>query len=176
MREARADASLQKSVLGKVGEIAIRLCGTDDIPAVIDINTRTLPEHYSEYFYHEILSEFPETFLVAELEGKVIGYIMCRIEYGFSQVKRLGLARKGHIVSVAVLEEHRRRGLGTKLMQVVQEEMTKKNASEAYLEVRVSNEEAVRLYQALGYKVTGRLEAYYRDGEPAFVMATQIPS
>ena len=170
------DGRLQKSVLGRVGEYEIRQCGSEDVPSVIDINVRTLPEHYSDYFYHEILAEFPETFLVAELSGKVVGYIMCRLEYGFSQLKRLGLARKGHVVSVAVLEEHRQKGIATKLMLLAQDEMKKKSANEAYLEVRVTNQNAVKLYEELGYKVTGKLEAYYRDGEPAYVMAANLAS
>ncbi len=167
---------MQKSVLGRIGDYEIRQCETEDVPTVIDINMRTLPEHYSDYFYHEILAEFPETFLVAEREGSVVGYIMCRMEYGFSQLKRLGLARKGHVVSVAVLEEHRQKGIGTKLIQLAQDEMKKKSANESYLEVRVSNQNAVQLYEELGYKVTGKLEAYYRDGEPAYVMAANLSS
>jgi ribosomal-protein-alanine N-acetyltransferase len=167
---------MQKSVLGRIGDYGIRQCKAEDVPTVIDINMRTLPEHYSDYFYHEILAEFPETFLVAERDGTVVGYIMCRMEYGFSQLKRLGLARKGHVVSVAVLEEHRQKGIGTKLMQLAQDEMRKKSANESYLEVRVSNKNAVQLYEELGYKVTGKLEAYYRDGEPAYVMAANLSS
>ncbi|MDV3293552.1 MAG: ribosomal protein S18-alanine N-acetyltransferase [Nitrososphaerales archaeon] len=167
---------MQKAVVGRIGEYGIRHCDKDDVQSVISINARTLPEHYSEYFYNEILGEFPETFLVAELNGDVVGYIMCRIEYGFSHLRRLGLARKGHIVSVAVLEEHRGKGIGSRLIGLAQEEMRKKSANECYLEVRVSNTEATRLYQKLGYKTTGRLEAYYKDGEPAYVMAIQIAS
>jgi len=165
---------LQKAVLAKVGEYEIRWCERDDIPSVMDINSETLPEHYSDQFYYEILSEFPETFLVAGLSGELVGYIMCRIEYGFSHLKRLGLARKGHVVSVAVKEAHRGRGVGSELLLAAHEEMTKKSATEAYLEVRVSNEEAIALYQKLGYKVTGRLEAYYKDGEAALVLAIPI--
>jgi ribosomal-protein-alanine N-acetyltransferase len=176
MPEAHRHAELQKAVVGRIGEYGIRNCGREDIPSVVDINMNTLPEHYSDYFYHEILAEFPETFLLAELDGKIVGYIMCRMEYGFSQLRRLGLARKGHIVSVAILEEHRKKGVGTKLIQMAQEEMRKKSAGEAYLEVRVSNDSAVKLYEHMGYRVTGRLEAYYRDGEPAYVMAAQIQS
>lgn len=167
---------MQKAVISRIGEYGIRQCDRDDVQGVININARTLPEHYSEYFYHEILGEFPETFLVADLGGEVVGYIMCRIEYGFSHLRRLGLARKGHIVSVAVLEDHRGKGIGSKLVELAQEEMRKKSANECYLEVRVSNTDAARLYQKLGYKTTGRLEAYYKDGEPAYVMAIQIAS
>lgn len=165
---------MQKAVVAKLGEYEIRLCDREDIPSVIEINMKTLPEHYSDYFYYEILSEFPETFLVAELRGVLVGYIMCRIEYGFSHLKRLGLARKGHVVSVAVEEEHRNKGIGTSLILASHEEMVKKSATECYLEVRVSNAQAIALYQKLGFKATGRQEAYYRDGEGALVMATQI--
>ena len=165
---------LQKAIVAKVGDYQIRRCEREDIPSVIDINAETLPEHYSDYFYYEILAEFPETFLVAELDGALIGYVMCRIEYGFSHLRRLGLARKGHIVSVAVREQHRSRGVGTMLMRASQEAMAEKTATECYLEVRVSNADAIALYQRLGYRVSGRLEAYYKDGEAALVMATQI--
>jgi len=161
-------------VVAKVGEYSIRRCEREDISAVIDINSETLPEHYSDYFYYEILTEFPETFLVAELAGALVGYVMCRIEYGFSHLRRLGLARKGHIVSIAVRDQHRGRGVGSMLMRTSQEAMVSKTATESYLEVRVSNSEAIALYQRLGYKVSGRLEAYYKDGEAALVMAAQI--
>jgi ribosomal-protein-alanine N-acetyltransferase len=165
---------LQKAVIAKLGDYEIRRCDREDIPSVIEVNMGTLPEHYSDYFYFEILSEFPETFLVAELQGHLVGYIMCRVEYGFSHLRRLGLARKGHVVSVAVKEEHRGKGIGTSLIKAAHEEMARKSATECYLEVRTSNTKAIALYQELGFKVTGRLEAYYKDGEGALVMATQI--
>jgi ribosomal-protein-alanine N-acetyltransferase len=165
---------LQKVIIARIGDYQIRRCEREDVPDVIRINSETLPEHYSDYFYYEILAEFPETFLVAELDGKIVGYLMCRIEYGFSHLRRLGLARKGHVVSVAVKEEHRGKGVGTMLMQASQEAMVKKTATEAYLEVRVSNNEAIELYQRLGYRVTGRLEGYYKDGEGALLMATAL--
>jgi len=165
---------LQKAVVARVGEYQIRRCEREDILAVININADTLPEHYSDYFYYEILAEFPETFLVAELGGVLVGYVMCRIEYGFSHLKRLGLARKGHVVSVAVTQQHRGKGIGTLLMQTTQDAMAAKDATESYLEVRVTNSEAIALYQRLGYKVSSRLEAYYKDGEAALVMAAPL--
>ncbi len=165
---------MQKAVISKVGDCEIRRCEREDIPVVIQINAKTLPEHYSDYFYYEILAEFPETFLVAEVSGQVVGYVMCRVEYGFSHVRRLGLARKGHIVSIAVLEEHRRKGIGMTLLKASQEAMKARSATEAYLEVRTSNAEAITLYEKAGYKGAGRMESYYRDGEAALLMAAQI--
>ena len=165
---------MQKVVIARVGDYQIRRCEREDVQTVIDINMETLPEHYSDYFYYEILAEFPETFLVAEMEGTIVGYVMCRIEYGFSHLRRLGLARKGHIVSIAVKERHRGKGVGTMLMHASQDAMVEKTATESYLEVRVTNEEAISLYQKLGYSVTSRLEAYYKDGEAALVMAAKI--
>lgn len=170
----RAPRDLQKSVVARVGDYQVRQCGREDIPGVIQINEDTLPEHYSDFFYYEILTEFPEPFLVAELEGKVVGYVMGRIEYGFSHLRRLGLSRKGHIVSVAVKEEHRGKGVGTQLLKASQAAMAAKGATECYLEVRVSNNEAILLYQKLGYKTSGRLEGYYKDGEAALVMAVPL--
>ena len=160
--------------MAKVAGYEIRRCDREDIPSVISINMDTLPEHYSDYFYYELLAEFPETFLVAENEGGLVGYVMCRIEYGFSHLKRLGLARKGHIVSIAVKPEHRGKGVGTALMRVSQDAMIAKAATESYLEVRVTNSEAIALYQRLGYVASSRLEAYYKDGEAALVMATKL--
>ena len=163
-----------QAIIGRVGDYLVRGCEHDDVQTVIRINEETLPEHYSDYFYYDILSEFSEGFLVAEIEGKVVGYVMARIEYGFSHLKKLGLSRKGHIVSVAVMEQHRGKGIGSLLMLKAQEAMAAKGATECYLEVRVSNTEAVNLYQRLAYRTAGRLEAYYKDGEAALVMATPI--
>lgn len=166
--------TLQKAVVARVGDYQVRRCERDDVPAVIGINEETLPEHYSDYFYYDILAEFPETFLVADLDGGVVGYVMGRIEYGFSHLKRLGLARKGHIVSVAVKEQHRGKGVGSLLLKTSQGAMLDRGSTECYLEVRVSNADAINLYQKLGYRTSGRLEGYYKDGEAALLMAAPL--
>ncbi len=165
---------LQKVSLRKIGDYMIRRCKREDIPLVISINLTSLPEHYSDLFFEEILNELPEAFLVAERDGIVVGYIMCRIEYGLSILRKFGLARKGHIVSIAVLEEHRRKGLGQGLVEEASQALKNRNCSEIYLEVRVSNSEAIRLYEKLGFKVVSRLRWYYRDGEDAYMMAKAL--
>ncbi|MCP8313573.1 MAG: ribosomal protein S18-alanine N-acetyltransferase [archaeon] len=161
---------LQKVSLRKIGDYIIRKCNKEDLPHVISINLLSLPEHYSDLFFEEILNELSEAFLVAERDGVIVGYIMCRIEYGLSTLHKFGLARKGHIVSIAVLEQHRRKGLGQGLVEEALQALKNKNCSEVFLEVRISNLEAVRLYEKLGFKVVSRLKWYYRDGEDAYMM------
>jgi ribosomal-protein-alanine N-acetyltransferase len=152
----------------------IRRCEAKDLPTVVDINMLTLPEHYSDYFFESILRELPESFIVAELGDKVVGYIMCKIEFGFSNFRKLGFVKKGHVVSVAVLNEHRNQGLGNALMLEGINGVIARKTDEIYLEVRVSNESAVRMYERLGFQIKSRLRAYYRDGEDAYLMALEF--
>ena len=135
---------------------------------------KTLPEHYSDYFYESLLAELPESFLVAEINSKLVGYIMCKIEYGFSNFKKLGFIKKGHVVSVAVLDEHRKKGIGRALIEEAIIGIKYKRADELYLEVRCSNSDAVRLYEKIGFIVKQRLKAYYRDGEDAYLMTIEF--
>ena len=134
----------------------------------------TLPEHYSDYFFQSILRELPESFIVAELDNKVVGYIMCKIEFGFSNFRKLGFVKKGHVVSVAVLQQHRTQGIGKALMLEGINGVIARKTDEIYLEVRVSNETAVRIYERLGFQIKSRLRAYYRDGEDAYLMALEF--
>jgi ribosomal-protein-alanine N-acetyltransferase len=165
---------MQETTATRGGDYIVRRCAPDDIPSVISVNTLTLPEHYSDYFYYEILKDFPHTFLIAEMDGKVAGYIMCRIEYGLSMTKRFGLAKKGHIISVAVLEEYRNKGIGRKLIKEALEAVHKESGKECYLEVRITNVGAIELYKRLGFNVTSTLHGYYKDGESAFTMAMSL--
>lgn len=158
----------------QVGEYIVRRCDLSDLIPVMEINLKTLPEHYSDYFYESLLAEMPEAFLVAESKGKLVGYIMCKTEYGFSNFKKLGFVKKGHVVSVAVLEEHRHHGLGRAIIEEAINGSKEKRCDELYLEVRCSNTDAVRLYEKIGFVIKQRLKAYYRDGEDAFLMAIEF--
>jgi len=161
-------------ILKQMGDCILRRCELSDIIPVIEINLRTLPEHYSDYFYESLLEELPEAFIVAEISGKIVGYIMCKIEHGFSNFKKLGFVKKGHVVSIAVIDEHRRKGFGSVLVDEAVKGVKTIQGSELYLEVRCSNNDAVKLYEKLGFSITQRLKAYYRDGEDAYVMAVDL--
>lgn len=154
----------------------IRSAREEDLDAVREINRVSLPENYPPSFFHDLWSDWGKAFYVAESpDNEVVGYIMCRVEHkpGFY---RHFLVRSGHIVSIAVLEKHRRRGLGYGLMAYAMKSLYEEyNCEETYLEVRVSNTPAINLYKKLGYEIVKIETHYYLDGEDAYVMARQLP-
>ncbi|MFW9844188.1 MAG: GNAT family N-acetyltransferase [Candidatus Thorarchaeota archaeon] len=147
----------------------VREFKSDDIRHVVYINKQTLPENYPDQFFLGLHYHAPKAFLVAEVENEIVGYIMCRIERGISSFGRMPV-KKGHIVSVAVLDEHRHKGIGTTLIKGGMEAMTEYGSSEFFLEVRKGNEDAVSVYGTLGFSVHRVLRGYYRDGEDAYLM------
>ncbi|ACB38983.1 ribosomal protein S18-alanine N-acetyltransferase [Pyrobaculum neutrophilum] len=163
--------------LGRDGktEFVIREAQMGDLQDVVNINRRVLPENYPVWFFVEHLEQFPKAFVVAEVGGRVVGYVMSRVEYGWSNIEKGRPARKGHIVSVGVLPEARRLGIATAMLKRAMKALkTYYGASEAYLEVRVSNKPAISLYEKLGYRVVGRVPRYYSDGEDAYIMACTL--
>ena len=160
--------------LRQVGNCSIRRAEPGDLIPVMEINLKTLPEHYSDYFYESLLAEIPEAFIVAEADSKIAGYIMCKTEYGFSNFKKLGFVKKGHVVSIAVLDEFRKKGIGRALVEESINGVRIRKCDEFYLEVRCSNNEAVRLYEKLGFVIRQQLNTYYRDGEDAYLMAIEL--
>jgi ribosomal-protein-alanine N-acetyltransferase len=163
-------------ILRQIEDCILRRCELSDIIPVMEINLKTLPEHYSDYFYESLLEELPEAFIVAEISNKIVGYIMCKLEHGFSNFKKLGFVKKGHVVSIAVIDEYRGKGFGSALVDEAVRGVKTIRCSELYLEVRCSNNDAVRLYEKLGFSIIHRLKAYYRDGEDAYLMAIDFTS
>ena len=146
----------------------------DDLQGVMQINRVCLPENYTDFFFVDLHQRFPETFIVAEENKKIVGYIMCRIEVGLSNYGFGGLVRKGHVVSIAVLPETRRKGVAQALINRAMEGMQYYKAKQCFLEVRVTNEAAISLYKRLGFEVTRTINGYYSDGEDAYVMTKRI--
>jgi ribosomal-protein-alanine N-acetyltransferase len=154
-----------------LGKYVLRRFSRDDLEKVIRINEECLPEHYTPFFYLDLHQSFPNSFIVAELNGEVLGYIMCRVEWSLSEFDRWRLVKKGHIISIAVLPEHRRKGIGRALMVEAMKALRDYGASEIYLEVRVTNHPAISLYKGLKFEIVNRIKHYYSDGEDAYVMA-----
>ena len=146
-----------------------------DLEAVISINRVCLPENYAAYFFIDTFNTLPDTFLVAESQGRVVGYIMCRLEHGFSDLKRLRFAKKGHIISVAVMPDYRNAGMGCSLVEQALSALSALQADECYLEVRTTNDPAVNLYKKMGFQITRTIPRYYFDGGDAYVMTKAPP-
>ncbi|MDQ6724244.1 MAG: GNAT family N-acetyltransferase [Thermoproteota archaeon] len=126
------------------------------------------------YFFESLLREIPEAFVVAELENEIVGYIMCKLEFGFSNFRKLGFVKKGHVVSISLLEKHRGKNIGEALMIEGINGVVTRKGDEIYLEVRTSNLTAIKLYEKLGFQTKSILKSYYRDGEDANLMALDL--
>jgi len=146
----------------------------DDLQSVMHINRLCLPENYMGFFFMDLHKRFPETFVVAEEDHKIVGYIMCRIEVGLASIGLGGLIRKGHVVSIAVLPQGRRKGVAYALMTRAIEGMQYYKAKLCYLEVRVTNAPGVSLYKKLGFEASRTIHGYYSDGEDAYVMTKKL--
>jgi ribosomal-protein-alanine N-acetyltransferase len=160
--------------LRNVNGYILRRCCYEDLKSVIEINEKTLPEHYTDYFFESLLRELPEAFIVAELENTLVGYIMCKLEFGFSNFRKLGFVKKGHVVSISLLENHRRKNIGESLLIEGINGVAARKGDEIYLEVRTSNIPAISLYEKLGFQIKSVLKSYYRDGEDANLMALDL--
>lgn len=150
----------------------VREARPEDLDKIVKINREVLPENYPPFYFEFHLNQFGKSFLVAEENSEILGYIMCRVEYDNLYTNPSKVGKRGHVISLAVVSSARRRGVGTALMVKAMESMKKfYGAEEYYLEVRVSNEPAIRLYKKLGYNVVRVIPNYYLDGEDAYLMA-----
>ncbi len=153
---------------------SLRRFRPDDLENVMQINQVCLPENYSTYFFMELYERYPETFIVAEITSEIAGYIMCRIETGLPDFGLLGIAKRGHVISIAVLPEYQRKGMGEALMREAMVAMRQYKAKDCYLEVRVSNSQAINMYKKLGFETSRTVRGYYADGEDAAIMTRKL--
>jgi ribosomal-protein-alanine N-acetyltransferase len=99
----------------------------------------------------------------AEIEGKgrILGYIGCWF-----------IVDELHISTLAVDQTFRRRGIGKLLLEAVLRHGIEEGAQMVTLEVRESNEPALKLYQKYGFKPVGRRTGYYRDNDEDAILMT----
>ena len=71
---------------------------------------------------------------------------------------------------LAVHPSARRSGLGRQLLDAWEADVRTRGALKVWLDVRPSNEAALRLYQGAGYRSTGKRSRYYHDGEDALLL------
>ncbi|UXD21511.1 30S ribosomal protein S18 [Ignicoccus pacificus DSM 13166] len=159
--------------------VTIRYATERDLPQVVLINRKELPENYPYSFFEYILFTNPKFFYVAEINGKIVGYLMAQKEgRGRILLNPIPEITKEeptiHLLSIAVLKKYQGKGIGSQLVKKLIEEALKEGIRYIYLEVRVSNERAQKLYEKHGFKKVKRLAHYYMDGEDAYVMLIDL--
>lgn len=150
--------------MGETTRITFRKMTSGDAEQVAALDMKCFGERDAwsrEYF--SLLSMFDETdFLVAESDGKIIACAGAEI---FSDA--------AEILSFAVNPSFRRLGVGTKIFSELLTKLKERGAELIVLEVRLSNEAAIKFYESFGFNIVERAENYYLD-EDAWIMAREI--
>ena len=142
----------------------IRHFRISDLHPLLDIEHQAFPK--SPYDWTTFLNLqwiYPQSFLVyvereiTEQEEKLWGYIVFSLD--------------GHIISLAVHPEKRRKGIGSQLLRSVTHYP---HIKKVWAEVRVSNQRAQTFYQRMGFETIGRLPNYYGD-EDALIIQRLLP-
>ena len=146
------------------GEVLIRRMCREDLDGVTAIEEETFAIPWSrESFRQELERNVAARYLVAETNGRVVGYAGAWV-----------ILDESHITNIAVLEGFRGRGIGKQLTKALLQYLSNLGASYATLEVRVSNERAQHLYRSLGFVSVGKRKRYYEDnGEDAYLMVCE---
>ncbi len=101
--------------------------------------------------------------VLAEEDGEIVGYLC-----GYS------LFEDAELLKTAVMQERRGKGIGGLLLDAFTEKVLLQGAEKIFLEVRVSNEAALRLYVSRGFEKTRIRKRYYADGEDALEMKREL--
>jgi ribosomal protein S18 acetylase RimI-like enzyme len=84
--------------------------------------------------------------------------------------------RAGHIITIDVIEEARRSGVGSALMRAAEEKLLLAGVTSVALETPVNNAAAIRFYKSEGYYVEKTVAAYYSNQMDALVMTKDLAS
>jgi ribosomal-protein-alanine N-acetyltransferase len=138
-----------------------RVTSSEDLSGLLAVEHASFHNPWTREMYIAELQNPDACLLVAkDGEGRVVGFC------GFWRV-----LDELHINNLAVLSEHRRKGIASKILSQVFVEGRRAGASRATLEVRRSNEIARRLYERFGFTVAGVRRGYYRHpDEDALVL------
>jgi [ribosomal protein S18]-alanine N-acetyltransferase len=144
-------------------EMSIRRLAYSDLPSVIAIERRSFPTPWSLAMFVLELSK-PSGICLAAVEGEqLIGYLVC------SRYDTVW-----HLMNVAVVPERRRGGIATQLIHRLFDDAGE--VAPFTLEVRMSNREAIAMYERFGFRSAGVRRRYYHDnGEDALIMWLEQP-
>lgn len=152
-----------RTLLGEFTPEVIKM-NDGHIPAVALLEKECFGEcAWSENSLKESLQADGANFFVALYDGEVAGYV------GMNTV-----LDEGYITNVAVGGKFRRKGIANRLISRLDGCMSEKNLSFISLEVRVSNNAAISLYEKHGYKNVGKRKDFYRlPTEDAYIMTKE---
>jgi len=105
--------------------------------------------------------------LLAKINGEVAGFIIGLVE-------NHDAIKAGHVYTIDVAVKHRRMGVGIKLLKEMEKAFLKRGAETSYLEVRVDNQAAIRLYQKQGYSEIESLNDFYSSGVHGLRLKKQL--
>ena len=115
--------------------------------------------------FHWMITKANSIFLVFDYKTKIIGYGLVLINSGTS------LAR---LYSIAVLDEFQGHGLASKMIKELEVLSSQKDCAYLRLEVKESNQGAIKLYEKLGYVKFSKKEDYYDNGETALCYEKRV--
>ena len=143
--------------MGNIESVKIRRMGVSDIAPLACIETQGFARTWSAREFSHLIRESEALYLVAEVTDdkgakKVSGIAGMRIVCG-----------EGDIDNVAVLPEYRNHGIASLLVEELLKAGKEAGVEEFTLEVRVSNEAAIRVYEKAGFVSEGIRPGFYED-------------
>ncbi len=140
--------------------ILIREMQQEDVGAVAALETQIFSMPWSKQGFLDALELENTVFLVAEEDAQIVGYIGMYFSVD-----------EGEITNVAVEPNARRCGIGGMLITAMKKEAKRRGMASIVLEVRVSNENAIRLYEQNGFVHQGVRKGFYAlPKEDAYIM------
>ncbi|EEH17327.1 hypothetical protein PABG_07488 [Paracoccidioides brasiliensis Pb03] len=133
------------------------------VTAMRQLISKDLSEPYSIYVYRYFLYQWGDLcYMSMDEKDNLIGVVVSKLE------PHRGGPLRGYIAMLAVKEEHRGKGIATKLVCMAIDAMTARNADEIVLETETTNTAAMKLYERLGFLRSKQLHRYYLNGNSAF--------
>lgn len=137
-----------------------------DLDGVMAIERASFPSPWSRIlFEEEIGRRFSDAAVaVEETGGDVAGYAICWT-----------VGEQSHLLNIAVRPDFRNRGVGRSLLLDCIRRSVRAGGRRIHLEVRPSNETAIRMYRREGFRFVGIRKGYYTDtGEDAIILSRDI--
>jgi [ribosomal protein S18]-alanine N-acetyltransferase len=145
-------------------DLLIRRMRPSDLPRVMEIELVCFTMPWSEATFRGLLRRTDADLLIAEQGGDIAGYAAF-----------WAVLDQGELGNVSVAPGWRRRGIGQKLVNAVLTRAADRGVREVFLEVRVSNVGAQKLYHRYGFEEVGRRRNYYLEPvEDALVMRREL--